>query len=295
MVGAFVTEPKGSSWPTKGEMHGDVMAGKTTLFREFVNVLQNNVYLYPNNALPPSNTATFFNAINYSSNSMAYRFNGQNGENPTNATTISDAFSNTHVVPPTAAVEWGDPAPVWVVERKMPFRLRMVHPDGLGGFPDDVIKLHGHVYAEEPYIDKSTRIGLNPKTNWTGAREGFGAGNQFDIVIPSAGGILGIPGDYLLASFPAAEQANGNWALVRVCDTHNLKLFPCTTAAVAPPTGGPTYEQLTRGTAHNIPPPPTSGDRFLLRTNATTHTEPGLTIHVPANTPPPPPPGGSNN
>ena len=294
MVGAFVTEPKGSSWPTKGELVGDVLSGKTTLFREFVNVLQNNVYLYPNNALPPNNTAKFFNAMNYSSNSMAYRFNGQNGENPTNSTTISDAFSNTHIVPPTAAVEWGDPSPIFIVERSKPFRLRMVHPDGLGGFPDDVIKLHGHVYAEEPYIDKSTRIGLNPKTNWTGAREGFGAGNQFDIVIPSAGGILGIPGDYLLASFPAAEQANGNWALVRVCDTQNLKLFPCTASPVPPPVGA-TYPQLSTGITHNIPPAPTSADRFLLRTNATTKSEPGPTIHVPANTPAPPPPDGSKN
>jgi hypothetical protein len=144
MVGAFITEPKGSTWPANGPLMADVMSGSTVLFREFVNVLQNNVYLYGINALPPNNTAKFFNSINYWTNSMAYRFGGQNGINtnlnPNNNSTLSDAFSNTHQVPLLAAgTEWGDPRPVWIAERKKAFRMRWVHPDGLGGFPDDVI------------------------------------------------------------------------------------------------------------------------------------------------------------
>jgi hypothetical protein len=294
MVGAFVTEPKGSTWPNSGPLMADVKSGSSTLFREFVNVLQNNVYLYAINALPPANTAKFFNSINYWTNSMAYRFTGQNGTNPTNNTVISDAFSNTHAVP-GSATEWGDPQPVWLTTRKQPIRLRMVHPDGLGGFPDDVIKLHGHVYAEEPYTAASAQIGANSKTNWTGGREGFGPGNQFDIVLPSAGGMFGIPGDYLLASFPAAEQANGNWGLLRVCDPQYPKLFPCTVSPVTPPVGGsyPTVAKNDR--PHDVPPPATSPDRFLLRTNATTESKPEPEVKVPANTgTPPPPPGDSS-
>jgi manganese oxidase len=302
MVGAFVTEPQGSTWPADGRLTADVKSGSTTLFREFVNVLANNVYLYPNNALPhgnknvPQNVAKFFNAINYSTNSMAYRFFGQTGTNPTNSNTISDAFSNTHRVPTAAAgTEWGDPQPVWVIERNKPFRLRMVHGDGIGGFPDDVIKVHGHVYPEEPYRSGSRLIGSNRKTNWMGAREGFGPGNQFDIVIDSAGGARGIPGDYLLASFPAAEQANGNWGLVRVCDPAQLQLFPCTPSAARALEVVPT-EQVIKGERHDYPPAATGNERFLLRTDPETKPDEKPEIHVPANTGTPKPPvtgGGS--
>jgi hypothetical protein len=295
MVGAFITEPKGSTWPANGPLMADVMSGSTVLFREFVNVLQNNVYLYGINALPPNNTAKFFNSINYWTNSMAYRFGGQNGINtnlnPNNNSTLSDAFSNTHQVPLLAAgTEWGDPRPVWIAERKKAFRMRWVHPDGLGGFPDDVIKLHGHVYGEEPYTDKSTKIGTNPKNNWTGGREGFGPGEQFDLVIASAGGRLGIPGDFLFASFPAAEQANGNWGLVRVCDPENTQMFPCSASPVPPPMTGD-YPAVSRNEApHDIEPPAKSNERFLLRSHATTEEKPEPKVNVPANTPAPPPP-----
>jgi hypothetical protein len=291
MVGAFVTEPEKSTWPANGPLMADVMSGSTVLFREFVNVLQNNVYLYGINALPPNNTAKFFNSINYWTNSMAYRFGGQNATNPTNNNTISDAFSNTHQVPfLTAGTEWGDPRPVWIAERKKAFRMRWVHPDGLGGFPDDVIKLHGHVYGEEPYTDKSTKIGTNLKNNWTGGREGFGPGEQFDLVIASAGGRLGIPGDFLFASFPAAEQANGNWGLVRVCDPENTQMFPCSASPVPPPMTGD-YPAVSRNEApHDIEPPAKSNERFLLRSHATTEEKPEPKVNVPANTPAPPPP-----
>jgi hypothetical protein len=276
----------------------DVKAGSATLFREFVNVLANNVYLYGINALPPNNTAKFFNAINYSSNSMGYRFAGQNGTNPptninpNNSNIISDAFSNTHAVP-GSTTPWGDPVPVWVVERRKAFRMRMVHPDGLGGFPDDVLKLHGHVFAEEPYTTSSASLGLNTASNWMSGREGFGPGNQFDIVIDSAGGQKGIPGDFLFASFPAAEQASGNWGLVRVCDPNQATLFPCTTT-VETPMGTQTYPHVTGNERpHDVPPPATSPERFLLRSHATTEEKPQPSVQVPANdqAPTTPPPG----
>jgi hypothetical protein len=185
---------------------------------------------------------------------------------------------------------------VWVVERNTPFRLRMVHGDGIGGFPDDVIKVHGHVYPEEPYRNSSRSIGSNRKTNWMGAREGFGPGNQFDIVIASAGGARGVPGDYLLASFPAAEQANGNWGLVRVCDPQQLQLFPCTQPVVPPLEVVPT-EQTYTGARHDYPPAPTSNERFLLRTDPETKPDEKPEVHVPANTgtPPKPPAAGGGS
>jgi hypothetical protein len=285
MVGAFVTEPQGSSWPTKGELEGDVILNGQTLFREFVNVLQNNAYLYPINAFAPPNTATFFNAINYTSNSMGYRFKGQQGPNPPLTTVITDAFSYTHSRP-SSNTEWGDPLTVWVAEKGKPVRLRMVHPDGLGGFPDDVIKLHGHVWSEEPYTAGSTVLGGNTAANWTGGRDGFGPGNHFDILLPSAGGSMAVPGDYLLASFPAAEQANGNWGLLRVCDPGPTGSFPCTRPPV--PTTDLLPSTPPKQTVHPPiygPPPSTGNERFMLRTPAVLHAAPAPPVPVPANNP----------
>jgi hypothetical protein len=100
-------------------------------------------------------------------------------------------------------------------------RFRMLHPDGLGGFPDDVWTINGHVWQEEPYVTvgnvSSATIGNNLNSQWFGARDGFGPGNHFDIVLASAGGRNKVSGDYLYKSFPVGEFATGgNWGLFRV-------------------------------------------------------------------------------
>jgi hypothetical protein len=115
----------------------------------------------------------------------------------------------------------------------------MLHPDGKGGFPDSVWTIHGHVWQEEPYVDScdnpedcpqftaSSRLGFNPLSQWMGSRDGFGPGNQFDILLNKAGGSFSVPGDYLYRSYPAnGEFINGAWGVFRVLPP-GQKTFAC--------------------------------------------------------------------
>src|SRR5207253_1702163 len=122
---------------------------------------------------------------------------------------------------------------------------RMMHPDGAGGFPDDVWTIHGHLWQEEPYVSffsatngtvASANLGRNVFSQSMGARDGFGPGHHFDILIDSAGGINKVFGDYLYKSFPSSEVAStpsngtgGFWGIFRVCNP--LSGLSC----VAPP------------------------------------------------------------
>jgi hypothetical protein len=107
-----------------------------------------------------------------------------------------------------------DPAtPVFVAAKGMPVRIRMVHP---GGLAEQTWVLDGHVWQEEPYVDGSTRIGVNPSSQWLGSRDGFGPNNQFDIVVAEAGGAAGVTGDYLYRSFIGNDYRAGLWGILRV-------------------------------------------------------------------------------
>jgi hypothetical protein len=224
MVGAFVTEPKGSTWPAGATTTAVVKPPTGGAFREFVNVLQNNLYLYTTGY---QNAGGYtYNAMNNVSEAMNYRYNksqtlptatGASVDN--NVTNVGMAFSNTLPVPGTSPVEpWGDPGLIFTALPGEAVRFRFVHPDGIGGFPDDVIKIHGHGWAEEPYAQGSTVLGAHRASNWFGVRDGFGPQNHFDVLI-HAGATFSVNGDYLLASLPGAEQMMGNWALFRVCDS----------------------------------------------------------------------------
>ncbi|HEV2722841.1 MAG TPA: hypothetical protein VG323_22645, partial [Thermoanaerobaculia bacterium] len=257
MVGAFVTEPHGSTWPAGSTVTALVKAPAGS-FREFVNVLSNNLYLatfgYKNNG------GYTYNAMNNFSEAMNYRYNQSQtssgtppptGSSVDNNVNIFAAYSNTLPVPGTSpSQQWGDPGPVFIALPGEPVRFRLVHPDGVGGFPDDVIKIHGHGWEEEPYAKNSTVLGSNRASNWFGVRDGFGPQNHFDILL-KAGATFSIKGDYLLASHPGAEQLMGNWGLFRVCDPAKET---CTHLAARPATiGVPTTAKAPSNTSQ----PPT--------------------------------------
>lgn len=214
MIGALIVEPKGSSWPAKAGTSAMIRKAEGGYFRDFVVMLQNNVYL----------TQGAFNAINFGTEPMSYRFMDSEGNSPSNfdQVQIGDAFSNR--MPNSfysPAKPQGQPqTPIFCAMRGEAVRFRMLHPDGLGGFPDDVWTIHGHVWPEEPYKTvgnvPSAEIGDNPNSQWFGARDGFGTQNHFDIVLSSAGGKNRIAGDYLYRSFPFGEFTAGNWGVFRV-------------------------------------------------------------------------------
>jgi plastocyanin len=148
-------------------------------------------------------------AINYRTEPLGYRFVAGNWEEniPAKAPLgISRAVSNTLVL--------ADPqTPVFAASKGTPVRFRMVHPAGTN---EETWTLHGHVWQEEPYTDRSTKIGNNPLSQWLGSRDAFGPNNQFDIVLNSAGGKAEVAGDYLYRSFIETDFFAGLWGLFRV-------------------------------------------------------------------------------
>ena len=154
--------------------------------------------------LPPKSRA-----INYRTEPFDHRFQSPVWDfNQANLAPlgIARATSDTLVL--------ADPAtPVFVAAKGMPVRFRMVHPAGLA---EQTWVLDGHVWQEEPYVDGSTRIGVNPSSQWLGSRDGFGPNDQFDIVVAAAGGTAGVTGDYLYRSFIGFDFQKGLWGIFRV-------------------------------------------------------------------------------
>jgi hypothetical protein len=135
---------------------------------------------------------------------MPYRYQDTDWLDSLNG--IADALSNSLVS--------ADPeTPVFSAPAGMPVRVRMIHP---GGNAEQVVTLHGHNWQEEPYTDDSHVIGTNPKSQSTGSRDAFGPNASFDIVLPGAGGVFAVPGDYLLRTFIATDFQFGMWGLLRV-------------------------------------------------------------------------------
>jgi hypothetical protein len=193
-----------------------------------VSILQNNVYL----------TQGAFNAMNFGSEPMFYRFNVPSSPPPNfDSFDISAAFSNNMTNPFNNKPQGEPQTQIYCAKAGTAVRFRNLHPDGLGGFPDDVWTLHGHVWEEEPYVSSSAvpsaRLGDNPNSAWFGARDGFGPGNHFDVLIDKAGGTNGVKGAYLFKSFPAAEFTAGNWGIMRVYATDQEKKA-CEAAASTP-------------------------------------------------------------
>ena len=69
-------------------------------------------------------------------------------------------------------------------------------------------------------------------TEWQGSRGGHGPSNHFDVLLESAGGVNGIPGDYLFRTYTADHFRYGLWGLLRV------EACPAITGEVAPAVPG---------------------------------------------------------
>jgi len=250
MVGALIIEPQGASW---NMVNGSNLTADVTSpggkFREFVSVLQDNVYLQ----WTQDGEQTASDSINYTSNPMTYRFDGTTGS--WNSVDLTNAFSNTQV-------NNVDPPTIFQATVGSAVRFRMLHPDGYGGVPDNTITLHGHAWAEEPYVSSSSAIGLNPNSQWLGSRDGFGPQNHFDIVIPKAGGENGVTGDYLLESFHPQQFTNGAWGIFRVTPTPS-QMRGNVAKALGKPKAPPKRKVVA------LPPPARKhadpADRFLIR------------------------------
>jgi hypothetical protein len=232
LLGALIIEPAGAIWRTddNSRSQATVALPSGAQFREFVLVLQDDVEALSlteltyqpitfsragddrpllqttSQSLPPS----FSRAVNYRTEPLYYRYN----LDPTLGTTdpklapfgIARALSNSQVM--------GDPqTPVLAVSKGTPTRFRVVHP---GGLSEQVFTLAGHAWQEQPFQNYSREIGDNAASQWVGARDAFGANDQFNIVLNSAGGRAQVTGDYLYRTFVGGEFQFGIWGVMRV-------------------------------------------------------------------------------
>ena len=188
-------------------IHKTAMAGTFVIQRPSPPIVSNT--------FPPPHTYAAPNgwtrALNYRTEPLSYRFANE------------DWLQNTPSQVP-AGIDRGltdelvqaDPqTPVFAAARGVPVRMRMFHP---GGSNEEVMTLHGHFWQEEPYTHGSKRIGHNPLSQSTGSRDAFGANASFDMVLNHAGGVFGVPGDYLFRTFIGNDFVFGMWGLLRVGD-----------------------------------------------------------------------------
>ncbi|MDF1695930.1 MAG: hypothetical protein P1U56_08870 [Saprospiraceae bacterium] len=224
LFGALIVEPEHSYWvedennPTSANIYKDKKAfkeGDDPLFREFVLMFQDNIsvpsepMVYPDSTIiVTGETAT--SGLNYKSEPLANRefFNAQ-GQNNFNQVDVYDIVSNFTVL---AAPE----TPTFVAEAGTPVRFRVMYPGGVGD--GTTFDLHGHVWQEEPYTDRSTKMGFNPKSQWLGARGQLGALNSFDLLINSAGGTNAVTGDYLYRDYRNQTFQDGIWGIFKVSE-----------------------------------------------------------------------------
>ena len=230
LIGGFIVEPQNSLQTPVNNSQTTVDVKSTVtgkfLFREFATIVQENVYL------TDAGGNGIFNSVNFGSEPISDRLvsnnNNWNGFDSQRMGCVFSSTANTTAQRCSLANIMGNPqTPIFAAMAGTPVRFRMLHPDGAGGFPDDVWTIHGHLWQEEPYVSffsatngtvASANLGRNVFSQSMGARDGFGPGNHFDILIDSAGGINKVAGDYLYKSFPSSESAAGVWGVFRVCD-----------------------------------------------------------------------------
>ena len=240
LIGSLIIEPVGTIWCNTSKTvcinNGplfdttvDLYRGSTLQFREFVAMMQDAVRLTTTLAGKAGGAVNGV-SMNFGTEPMRLRFGATGAD--FNTFDMSSAFSNFMTNPTTKQAQGQPQTPVFSAAAGTPVRFRMLHPDGEGGFPDNVFTLHGHVWQEEPYTNDAVGnpsgvLGTNTFSQWMGSRDGFGAGNHFDLLIASAGGPNRIAGDYLYGSFPVQRGPGapsgglpgGLWGVFRVTPT----------------------------------------------------------------------------
>ncbi|HYT90904.1 MAG TPA: hypothetical protein VEL76_19495 [Gemmataceae bacterium] len=223
MLGALIIEPQGSTWKEDDNSRAQAtVTSPSGKFREFVLVLQDDVKLgllteqadsYGKSKKGPpqvvQEVAEYSRAFNYRTEPLPYRFEDTGWDSTSKSLAplgMARALSNSQVA--------ADPqTPVLAVSKGTPTRLRVVHP---GGLSEQTFTLNGHPWQEEPFRNNSRDIGDNGASQWFGGRDAFGANDQFNLVLNSAGGRNKVTGDYLYRSFIGSEFQYGLWGLVRV-------------------------------------------------------------------------------
>jgi len=250
LFGGLVIEPVGSSWT---EDPGDassatVFTADGGSFRDFVVNGQDDVNILLN-GFSNYTVGNALSAVNYRTEPAIYRYgqelNGVLGPLPSDSSL--PPATPACPVPPSATVNWsalcpadlarlggiawsafdtrrylsnslvgGDPqTPIFVASAGMPVRFRLLHAGG-NGDNQQVFELTGHAWQSLPYMKDSAVIGGNPASPYQGVQSGYGVTSHYDVVIPAAGGVGQVAGDYVYRTWTADQFQVGFWGLFRV-------------------------------------------------------------------------------
>jgi hypothetical protein len=240
-IGALVVEPVNSSWDPLAGASTDIRLGcppgedcpdVIRTFREHVLFFQTDVNLrwgndvklegdkgethvyYAGEALPRMHgfedaEDSGNKAFNYRTEPLWFRmgFSPETSLETTRGFVFTKSLLNGQV--------GGDPeTPVFTASAGEPVRFRVVAPGGHAR--NSVFNLHGHVWQELPYVNASSVLGYNPFSEVKGTMIGHGPSNHFDVLLPRAGGLFGIEGDYLFRDQTSHHFSGGMWGIFRV-------------------------------------------------------------------------------
>ncbi len=231
-IGALIIEPAGSKWSedAKGRASATVTRADETQFRDFVLQFQSDVNMRNlNGAIPNVFDAedaedSGQKALNYRTEAIWKRV-GFAPETAltgpcTNVPKPTRCFDYTNVL--SNAFVGSDPqTPVFVAKVGMESRFHVLHPNGHAR--NEAFALHGHRWLDEPWQANSTRVGLNPLSEWSGVSYGHGPSNHLTAaLLPAlggAGGPFAVTGDYLYRTFDSFQFTGGQWGIFRVTPT----------------------------------------------------------------------------
>jgi hypothetical protein len=235
--------PVGATWvDDTRKVNATVTAPGQTSYRDFAMVWQKALNIRWANGRPvegiaaegfgvpndPQDNSSM--AINYRTEPMWYRF----GLAPDAPFGHADGAGygdmvNAHMAYSNALVG-GDPqTPVLYAKPGQPFRTHILMPTG--GSRGTTFQLDGHVWSNNPFLSEksdtggypmgtpgvgSVKFGYNPMSMYIGARESVLPAAHFSFMLPSAGGVNAIPGDYLFRDYGAYGNTSGLWGLLRV-------------------------------------------------------------------------------
>ncbi len=173
-------------------------------------------------------------AVNYQSDPVWYRL----GIAPDVPFELLRDNTDTALALHNSQVGGEDPS-VPILTAKPGEQVRMMVVQPAGHARGHVLAVDGHTWMRQPTVpdtadgsDASDRLswwfpddptaqdveapGHLPNSDWTGSQEGVGPALQHNVVLPHAGGLFEITGDYLLSDAASFGTYQGMWALLRV-------------------------------------------------------------------------------
>ena len=235
LFGALIIEPEGSSWVTDPDSRTSatvMRADGSRHFRDFVVLMQDDILLFRNNAQQSG-----VGAINYRIEKPGDR---RCAAGDVACVLSNDATCNggTCGFSPAVPIQ----TPLFCARKGDEARFRVLHPGG--AVTNELFELHGHTFAEEPYVtaeanctppltqtnvrasqtltfganecpDGNLQIGPST-TEWKGARSGHGPTNHYDVIVNPAGGENYASGDFLYRTTSELNFATGIWGIFRV-------------------------------------------------------------------------------